>query len=129
MKQLIQYRTIARYKYELIEPYLYATGIHVSMPIETRYIALRPGGLLKIKEHYAWDGASGPAIETTTNRRASLVHDALYQLMRLGLLSYSWRKKADKIYWRICLEDGMNKRRARLHYWALRLFGRRFAGN
>ena len=37
---------------------------------------------LYISKGYSWDGPSGPAIDTPDWIKASLVHDALYQLIR-----------------------------------------------
>lgn len=119
----IYYREIMQYKYELTKMYAQHTVIYPSSDIITKYVALLRTGTLVIREHYAWDGASKPAINTKSNRRASLVHDALYQLMRLGLLDYTkWRAVADKYYYDICVEDKMFKWRANLEYWAVANF-------
>lgn len=119
----IFYREIGKYKYELVRMYSQQTVIYPDVDIITKYVALLRTGILIIREHYAWDGASKPAINTKSNRRASLVHDALYQLMRLGLLNYSeWRAVADKYYYDICLEDKMFGWRASLEYWAVSNF-------
>jgi hypothetical protein len=56
---------------------------------KTKYLEIRDGGLLVILSGYAWDGASGPTIDTDSTMRGSLVHDALYQLMRQGLVPRS----------------------------------------
>ncbi len=65
-------------------------------------------GALTIDEGYAWDGASGPMPDIPSVMRGSLVHDALYQLMREKLLDYKKdRQMADKLMQQICLEDGM----------------------
>ena len=72
---------------------------------------------------YSWDGASGPAIDTLNTRRASLVHDGLYQAMRIGRLSRELKGAADDEMLRILREDGMS--------WVRRLLwriGLRFAG-
>lgn len=69
-------------------------------------------GLLTMKKGYAWDGPSGPTIDTKNFMRGSLVHDALYQLMRNGQLAPQWREGADQELRRICREDGMNRFRA-----------------
>lgn len=82
---------------------------------------------LIIKEGYAWDGPSGPSIDTKNFMRSSLVHDALYQLMREGVIPESYRKKADQEMRKISLEDGMRKFRAWYTYIAVRLFGAFFA--
>jgi len=120
MKEKIKYREV-KWKYVLTGTYLYALGVQTE--IETRFISLHRG-VLEIKQWYAWDGASGPAIDTKTILRGSLVHDALYQLMWEGLLPQSYRKKADKILYRICREDGMSLWRAQYVYRAVRWFGK-----
>ena len=51
---------------------------------------------IQIKKGYAWDGASGPTINTKDTIKVSLIHDCLYQAMRLGIIDESNRKTADK---------------------------------
>ena len=55
--------------------------------------------------------------------RGSLVHDALYELMRKDKLSTRHRKQADRVLQRICLEDGMNRIRAWIVYRGVRFGG------
>ena len=57
--------------------------------------------------------------------RGSLIHDALYEFMRKGLLSQKWRNQADLELKKACLEDGMSKIRASWVYWAVRTFAKR----
>lgn len=122
------YRKLYRYKYQLVESYDVDIHIIPSEAIETPYILLSQNGLLTIRSHYAWDGASGSSFDTTTIMRASLVHDALYQLMRLNKLDHLvHRKRADTLFYDICREDGMWCFRAWYSYWALRFFGKRAA--
>ncbi len=90
---------------------------------EKMYVSLSLGGTLKINSGYAWDGPSGPTIDTPDFLIGSLVHDALYQLMRERKLPQSYRKIADQILKRICLEEGMPSWRAFYVYYAVRLFG------
>jgi len=85
------------------------------------WISLHPEGGIVIADGYAWDGASG-AIDTKSIMRASLVHDALYQMIREGLPIV--RKEADKEFYRIMREDGMWWIRAQYIYWTVRLFGK-----
>lgn len=96
--------------------------------VSTDYIKIhKKDGILELEKNYAWDGPSGPAIDTKNFMRSSLVHDALYQLMAIGILSNSYRKKADEEMRRISLEDGMSKFRAWYTYLAVRLFGAFYA--
>lgn len=85
------------------------------------HIHLFKDGTLFIHSGYWWDGPSGPAVDTVSFLRASLVHDALYQLMREGKVPQSCRKKADQIMRKIALEDRMSRKRAWWVYWGVRL--------
>ena len=95
------------------------------------YLSLAKDGyfapILKINCGYRWDGCSGPTFDTPTNMRAGLVHDALYQLMRLGVLPQAARAQADREFLHIMKEDGMGWLRRTYYYWAVRLFARRHA--
>lgn len=65
-------------------------------------------GKLVIRKGYAWDGASGPTWDTPDCKRGSLVHDALYQLIREEYLPMDpWRLYADLSLKKILTEDGM----------------------
>jgi hypothetical protein len=86
----------------------------------TEFITLTPEGELIIRSGYAWDGPSGPTFDTPSSIRGSLVHDALYQLLRAELLPIDARDIADQELYRICVEDGMWKWRARLWLRAVR---------
>ena len=104
------------YKYRLEETFEFQlTGIRDCF-CKTPFIELTAEGRIIIKKGYAWDGASGPTIDTKSSMRASLVHDALYQLIRLKLLPFSYKAIADKNFYNICLQDGMWKWRAKLWY-------------
>ena len=111
------------FKYQLAESYETRIAVYPGGWIETDYIRLSPNGDLIIKAGYAWDGPSGPTIDTKSAMRGSLIHDALYQLMREELLDKEWRGPADWIYEKACVEDGMFKIRAWGHFRALRAFG------
>ena len=110
------------YKYQLAEPEFFKTPIIPSEPIETEYIDLGTDGSLFIERGYAWDGSSGPAWDSKTSMRASLAHDAIYQLLRMELLHAEHREQSDKLYRDICIEDRMLKFRAKYHYLAVRRF-------
>lgn len=112
------------YKYQLVSDYTTRVDVRPKWIIKTEYISLDTEGKLTIKSGYAWDGPSGPTWDSKKSMRGSLVHDALYQLMREELLSPHFRDKADRELYRICVEDGMWKLRA----WAWYLAVSRFAG-
>lgn len=99
------------YKYQLVEPYVTDIPVKPDSDITSPsgFIKLTAEGCLTIEKGYAWDGPSGPAIDTLNFMRGSLVHDALYQLMREGSLDKeAYREKADRLLQTICREDGMS---------------------
>ena len=119
----IRYRS--EYKYQLASDYRIEIPILPSGDIVNDFIELDIVGKLIVKKGYAWDGPSGPVIDTKENMRASLVHDALYQLMRNEELNTrAHRKTADELFRDICKEDGVSSFRANVYYKALRKFGK-----
>lgn len=102
------------FKYQLEEDFTCKTSIYPRKNIKTKFIDLSKSGYLTIREGYAWDGASGPTIDTDSSMRGGLVHDALYQLMRREWLSQDWRALADIELLEWIKKDGMNGIRA---YW------------
>ena len=112
------------YRYQLQEGYSLEISIRPAAAVANDYIALDPQGALRIAKGYAWDGPSGPTLDTRNFMRGSLVHDALYQLMREGLLDHTiHREAADRILQSLCREDGMTALRAWWVYQGVRLFG------
>jgi len=47
------------------------------------YLKLDGDGQFEFSKGYAWDGPSGSTVDTLNFMRGSLVHDALYQLIRM----------------------------------------------
>ncbi len=122
-KGYISYRS--DYKYQLAEAYQIKINIKPHSDITTQYIDLDTQGNLEVKIGYAWDGPSGPVKDTKENLRSSLIHDALYQLMRNEeLYARTHRKAADQLFKDICKEDGVSKYWASIYYKALRKFGK-----
>ncbi len=118
----MKYRKLKGYKYELMETVKIPTKLsHTTIAIES-YFSLWENGDLWIHRDYAWDGPSGPTLDTKTFMRGSLVHDCLYQMMREGFLDRKHRKYADQLLRQICLKDGMNRFRAWYIYQAVRIF-------
>ena len=120
---MIRYKKQNYYKYTLHIDYQLATDIRPPKPVSTNFIDLDGKGLLTIKKNYAWDGPSGPSFDTKNFMRGSLVHDALYQLIREMHLPLEARAAADWLLREICLEDGMSTIRAKWVYMAVDWFG------
>jgi hypothetical protein len=116
--------TKIKWKYKIDETCTFQTQIKPDTLISTEWITLTPSGLLTLQAGYAWDGASG-AVDTKSFMRGSAVHDALFQLIRLGLLDKQWFKECNKEMIRWCDTDGMLKIRQIWVYHAVRLFGKK----
>ena len=113
------------YKYQLKEACTFdKTGIIPAAIIVTDYLSLDLEGNLAVARGYAWDGPSGPTVDSKNFMRGSLAHDALYQLMREGALDHgNCREPADRLLQRICQEDGMSALRAWWVYLGVRIGG------
>ncbi|MDH4027916.1 MAG: hypothetical protein OEU95_03680 [Nitrospirota bacterium] len=105
-----------------MEAYIHNIDIR-EYEIDTPYLKLNKDGMLEIGKGYAWDGPSGPTIDTLNFMRGSLLHDALYQLIRMEKIPYSCKDHADRLLQRTCIEDGMSKFRAWYVYQAVKWFG------
>ena len=58
------------YKYQLVEDEVTKTDI-IGYSFDTKFIRLTLVGVLTVKAGYAWDGASGPTIDSPSSMRAS----------------------------------------------------------
>jgi len=120
------YRKLTSYKYQVMKDYSIQLDLARLKTIErklAKFLSLSPHGVLTIRKYYAWDGPSGPTIDTRDFMRGSLVHDALYQLMRESVLDYKvHRQRADEIFRQLLLDDGMCRFRAWYVYQAVHLF-------
>lgn len=118
------FRQRGAYKYTLTEQYDFDTGIKGYTACGPNgIVTLSPDGLLHIAKGYAWDGPSGPAIDTESFMRSSCLHDALYQLISLDLLPPDVRVEADRILRDVSRDDGMWYIRSLWVYAAVRIFG------
>jgi hypothetical protein len=112
------------YKYQLKEEYSVDVGFKPDTAIEIEYLRLSVDGRLTICNGYAWDGPSGPTVDTLNFMRGSLVHDALYQLMRERHLDADrYREVADRLLQAMCEQDGMSALRAWWVYQGVRFGG------
>lgn len=135
------------YKYQLYKTFRCWVDIKADEDIETYFISLTTEGLLTIRRGYAWDGPSGPTkfimmllelipligewlaqkfIEKFLT--GSLIHDALYQLLRERKLSKECRVLADKELVKYCKKAGMSWPRRLWVYQGVRR-GAGFAAN
>ena len=122
---MLVYRELDGYKYDIKIEQEYPVPLLKHISFDSKYLSLK-NGLLVMKEGYAWDGISGPVFDTPESMRASLIHDALYQLMREKVISRTmFRKYADQLFRKILLEDGTTKFWAGLCYRSVRLFGKK----
>lgn len=118
---VVHYKRGGKYKFVLTAALVLDCGI-VGKNIKTPWIELLPTGTLTMSTGYAWDGATG-AIDTENSIAGSCGHDALYQLMRLGLLPRTARLKADSAMRKWLIEDGMLELRANIWFLGVCLFG------
>lgn len=93
--------------------------------IDRPFYTLTPDGVLIAKVGYAWDGASGLlTIQTRSNKRGSLFHDILFQMMRAGELPHDpCFHFANEELRKICQRDGMWGFRANYFFKAVEKFG------
>jgi hypothetical protein len=115
------------YKYQVTRDY------HIKLDIvpfsedgaflPNEYAFLSPTGDLKVYAGYAWNGASGPTFDTLNSMIGSLIHDVIYQLIRLGLIDPKYKIYADGLLHALCVEDGMYSWRADYWRWAVLKFG------
>jgi hypothetical protein len=112
------------YKYPLTRPFRVKLDVKPVTPIDFPFLKIDADGNTTAMPGYAWNGASGPTIDTKDSIRGSLIHDIGYQLIRLGVVDCKYKEYFDRLLKDICIEDGMNKWRAKLWQWAVLKFGR-----
>lgn len=104
--QVVHYRT--GYRHQLVrqyEQYVAGAGIFPVAPGGNEFVWLTIDGRLIIHVAYAWNGASGPAVNDKAFVRPSLFHDAACQLWELGVIDDAGRKAADKLLGRMLRDD------------------------
>jgi hypothetical protein len=114
------------WKYDLPERVTFQTRIKPDRTLHTDWITLQPDGTLTLEAGYAWDGPSGPTLDTPNSLRGSAIHDALYQLMKLGLLDMRWFEESNRELLRWLKKDGMWYIRRRAWYRAVQLYGEEY---
>lgn len=110
------------WKYRLERPYSVVVDIRPARLVGNGWVTLDPSGVLTISDGYCWDGATH-APDWDCAKRPSAVHDALYQLIGLGMISRDYRPYADQLFRAMCAEDGMTGKMAALWHKAVSWFG------
>ena len=100
----MKYKKRRNWKYRLWVDTCFKTPI-LGLDTANEFISLAKDGLLIVRAGYCWDGPSGPTIDSASVMRGPLAHDALYQLMREGLIPRKLKKNADKFMYQCILED------------------------
>jgi len=127
----IKYRHIGHpdWKYQITEDYSRkllscmcdATGEILGKDLdgkETKYVNVS-NGRITICEGYTWNGANWfPDIECT--QEATLVHDALYQMIRENETAENWRLCADRLLYCVVTERSQQRWLASMMYSAIR---------
>jgi hypothetical protein len=78
-------------------------------------------GGLTLYPGLCWDGASGPTFNSLDSMSPSAVHDAHYRAGRQHKLGPDMRDEVDALFYRMLLQGGMYRWRARLWYRGVRL--------
>lgn len=111
--------------------YVVQTKLRPDRRIETDFVVLEVDGRLWIKFGYASDGPTGlPAWAKRYFKRllrGAFGHDAIYQLIRSGLLPESARAEADQYLLEQWLEDGVWSLLAHTGVAIVRQVGDRYA--
>lgn len=115
--KVIKYRD--GYKYQLHEDHRVQTPI-AGAAFRLDYAELLQDGSLRVFAGYAWDGASGPTIDSDSAIAPSCEHDVFYQAMRCGRLGPEWRKPVDEFFYRRLVGLGMWRWRAWIWLKAIR---------
>lgn len=99
------------------------TEIYPPATVQLDEITLEPNGTLTLNVSFAWNGGSGPALDTPDAMPGYAVHDALYRLIQEGRLDEAWRDQADLEMWKIHKENGVWSWRRAWQYAAVHWFG------
>jgi len=118
----MKYQHIKQYKYKLNEAESAQTHIN-DIAFEHELFELHKSGELVIFKGYLWDGVSGPTWDTDNTMLGGLIHDALYQAIRLELIPSFYKEHIDLLFKDILLKQGMFKFRAWYYYTAVNYFG------
>ena len=121
---IMKYTRIKIYKYKLYEEMLFNTPI-TGVDYVGKFFTLTYEGTLLVNKGYAYDGPSGPSINTKPFIVASLPHDVFFQMIREDILNIEDHKDlADQYLRDLGREYGMSKLRTWWIYRAVKKFGK-----
>lgn len=109
-------------KYILADDYFDVAPFAPTDTINTTYGTFYPDGQYKVSKGFLFS-ANSPAINTNDSKRAAMVHDFFYSLMKDGLLSREYRDDVDRYFYDMLIIDGMIPLRAWYWYKAVRVGG------
>lgn len=113
------------YKAQLTEDVAFYVPIYPKEDIvsDDGQISLTRAGYLTMRSHYAWDVASGPAVDWPLRHviGQSLGHDAICQLHDEGHLTDAERKQGDRWFYSVLKINGMPWVRRKLWYRGVRI--------
>jgi hypothetical protein len=111
------------YKYATTRDYRAKLDIIPYAPFSNDFFSMDMEGNVVIFKRYAWDGCSGPTIDRNNNMIAGLLHDAGYQMIRLGLIDSKYKDYLDDLLHNVMVEDGAWGWEADLFHWGVMEFG------
>jgi hypothetical protein len=111
------------WKYRTNRVYHFKLAIVPKAPIDLPFLKMDMDGVTTVLVSYAWNGASGPTWDTKNSMVGSLIHDIIYQLIRLGLIDAGYKEYGDNVLHDVCSEDGMWEWRADYWRWAVLTYG------
>lgn len=121
-------------KYQLLETYTVKTPFK-GMAFQRPWSRLDEHGVMTLVSGLAWNGASGPTIDSPPSIFPSAEHDELYGAIETGDLFdgfnfakrqvevFKIRRRIDGYFCRRLIECGMPKWRAHAWLWGVRKFG------
>jgi hypothetical protein len=89
--------------------------------VNTAEYVLSNDGAITVRPGFEWDGSTFVR-DTQACTRASLFHDVLCLMIKRGELPKQQRKRADLLYRRWCIEDGMPRHEANFRYLGLSIY-------
>jgi len=101
------------YQYKYIRPIV---DIEIKSASGRLLASLTADGFLTVEEAYAYDGPSGPTVDTPNSIFPSLIHDVPFQLMRLGKLDRAEFHNANLDFRDALRDRGMTTLRSWLWY-------------